>query len=304
MSTIAWPQKQREIQTAIFDSTRWNGFRFRDDDIVIATWGKTGTTWMQQIVGQLILDAPDGISAHLLSPWLDMRIRPLEETLAGLEAQNHRRFIKTHLPLDALVFSPSAKYIYVGRDARDIVWSAYNHQANFAEELIGAFNDLPGRVGPPLTYPPCGVREYYLSFLEDGEMPGFPLSPLWAHVQGWWNVRHLPNVLLVHFNKLKAEMASEIRRVAEFLDIEIDASKWSAILEHCSFDYMRNEMAKIDEFEQFLKGGGKTFIHKGTNGRWKDVLSAEEIARCDEVAARMLTPDCARWLKTGELPDD
>ena len=49
-------------------------------------------------------------------------------------------------------------------------------------------------------------------------------------------------------------------------------------------------------------GGGESFIHKGTNGRWKDVLSALEIDRCDEEAARHLTAECARWVKTGVLP--
>jgi aryl sulfotransferase len=42
--TLEWPRKTREIQNCICDSTRWNGFNFRDDDIVIATYAKTGTT--------------------------------------------------------------------------------------------------------------------------------------------------------------------------------------------------------------------------------------------------------------------
>jgi aryl sulfotransferase len=300
-NTTSWPEKNQEIQTAICDSTRWNGFAFRDDDIVVATWGKSGTTWMQQIVGQLVLGAPEGVGALDESPWLDMRIFPLEEVLTGLEAQNHRRFIKTHLPVDALVFSPQAKYIYVGRDARDVVWSAYNHQASFTQSALDAFNNMPGRVGEPLIHPPCDIREYYLYFLEHGEMPGFPLSPFWKHVQGWWDLRHLPNVLHVHFNDLKADMRREIQRVADFLDIEPEESQWPAILRHCSFDYMRQELAKHELLDQFFDGGGNAFIHKGTNGRWRDVLSAEDISRCDEAAARNLTPDCAHWLKTGEL---
>ena len=48
-------------------------------------------------------------------------------------------------------------------------------------------------------------------------------------------------------------------------------------------------------------GGGGSFINKGTNGRWKDVLSADEIAKADLIAAKNLTPDCAHWLRTGEL---
>jgi aryl sulfotransferase len=301
-SATAWPTKTREIQTAIFDSMRWNDFEYRDDDILIVTWGKSGTTWMQQLVSQLVLDAPEGVAALHSSPWLDMRIFPIDEVLAELEAQTHRRFIKTHLPVDALGVSPKAKYIYVGRDARDIVWSAYNHHAGFTQAALDAFNNTPGRVGPPLTLPSCDVRDYYLHFLEHGEMLEFPLSPLWSHVQGWWDAADLPNVLLVHFNNLKRDLGGEARRIAEFLDVGVDDSKWPAILEHCSFDYMQRESAKIEMLDQFFTGGGKTFVYKGTNGRWKDVLSPQEIAKCDEVAARHLAPECADWLRTGELP--
>ena len=299
-----WPKKSREIHTAIVDSTRWNGFRFRDDDIVIVTFGKAGTTWTQQIVGQLVLGAPEGVSAAEASPWLDMRIFPLEQTLGALEAQTHRRFIKTHLPLDALVFSPRAKYIYIGRDARDIVWSAYNHQASFTDQALGAFNEMPGRVGPKITHPPCDVRDYYLHFLEFDNLLGFEFGRLWEHTQGWWDARGLPNVLLVHFNDLKSNMGREIRRVARFLEIDIEAEQWPAILEHCSFDYMREASKRIEMLDMIFKGGGGTFIHKGTNGRWKDVLTPAEIAKADEVAAKNLTPDCAHWLKTGELPEE
>jgi len=298
-----WPKKTRESQNPVSDSTRWNGFRYRPDDIVIVTWAKSGTTWMQQIVGQLVCGAPDHLGPIGDSPWLDMRIFPLEQVLADLEAQTHRRFIKTHCPIDALVCSPQAKYIYVGRDARDVVWSAYNHHVGFTQDALDAFNHTPGRVGPPMVPPTVDVREYYLHFLaHDGSLPGF-VEEFWDHVQGWWNVRWSPNVLFVHFNNLKADLEGEARRIAAFLEIDIAAEQWPAIVEHCSFDYMRREFKKIELLEKFFKGGGETFIHKGTNGRWRDVLSVREIEQCDEQAAQHLTADCAHWLKTGELPD-
>jgi hypothetical protein len=125
----AWPRKTRELHTQFFDSSVWNEFRFRPDDVVIASYAKAGTTWTQQIVAQLIFGGREGIDVAALSPWLDMRFPPKEVKLALLEAQQHRRFIKTHLPVDALVFSPDAKYIYVARDGRDVVWSFYNHHA-------------------------------------------------------------------------------------------------------------------------------------------------------------------------------
>lgn len=53
-----WPRKTREMHNHHFDSTIWNDFGFRDDDIVIATYAKSGTTWMQQIVSQLCSRGP------------------------------------------------------------------------------------------------------------------------------------------------------------------------------------------------------------------------------------------------------
>ena len=110
-TTISWPQKQRELHNHHFDSTIWNDFKFRDDDIVIATYGKSGTTWVQQIVGQLLFNGAEDVSVAELSPWLDLRVPPKEVKLEAVEAQAHRRFLKTHLPIDALVFSPRAKYL-------------------------------------------------------------------------------------------------------------------------------------------------------------------------------------------------
>jgi aryl sulfotransferase len=111
---IDWPHKTRELHNHHFDSTIWNRFKFRDGDIVIATYAKSGTTWVQQIVSQLIFNGAEDLPVAEMSPWLNLRVPPKEVKLAAIEAQTHRRFIKTHLPVDALVSSPRAKYIYVG----------------------------------------------------------------------------------------------------------------------------------------------------------------------------------------------
>jgi aryl sulfotransferase len=300
-SAIAWPEKTRELRTAVLESTRWNAIRLRERDLVVDTWSKSGTTWVLQIVAQVAFGAPDGFDTRSAT-WPEFTLVPYEPMMAEVAAQRDGwRFFKTHLPVEALGIDRRVKYIYIGRDARDVVWSAYNHQAGFTQESLDAINGLPGRVGPPLTYPPGGVRDSYLYFLDHGALPGFPMAHYWSHVQGWWEVRDLPNVLLLHFNHLKADMGGQIRRIARFLGVEIDEAKWLAILEHCSFDYMREIAGASEQLKGVFKEGGFTFFHKGTNGRWKDVLSAEEAARCDTVAAANLTPDCARWLATGEL---
>src|SRR6201987_3120183 len=120
MTTMAAPQKTREFHNHHFDSTIWNDFAFRDDDIVVATYGKSGTTWTQQILGQLIFNGAAEIDVSHLSPWVDLRVVP-PEAIAGLEHLTHRRFVKTHLPVDALVFWPEAKSLYIGRDGRDAI---------------------------------------------------------------------------------------------------------------------------------------------------------------------------------------
>jgi aryl sulfotransferase len=107
--------KTRELHNHHFDSTIWNDLQFRDDDIVIATYAKAGTTWVQQIVAQLLFGGDPELAVAEMSPWLDLRVPPKAVKLPLVEEQTHRRFLKTHLPLDALRFSPEAKYVYIGR---------------------------------------------------------------------------------------------------------------------------------------------------------------------------------------------
>ena len=298
--SVAWPQKTRELQTVILDSTRWNGFPFRDDDIVIVTWGKAGTTWMQQIVAQFIFGGAEGIPAADLSPFVDLAcLPPLAELRAMLEAQQHRRFLKTHLPVDALAFSPQAKYIYIGRDGRDMLWSWHHHHSIFTEQAYEMMNNAPGRVGPPLAPPNPDVVQYFRDWLEND---GAPFQPFWSHVQGWWNIRHLPNVLLVHFNNLKADLEDEMRRLADFLGFEFAETVWPTLVEHCTFDYMKKNASALSKmWDLAFQGGGQSFIHKGTNGRWRDVLPQADIQNYERAARANLTDDCARWLATGEM---
>ena len=291
---ISWPEKTRELHNHHFDSTVWNDFVFRDDDIVIATYAKSGTTWVQQIVGQLIFEGAEDVELGDISPWVDLRVPPKGEKLKAIEAQHHRRFLKTHLPVDALVFSPQAKYIYIGRDGRDVVWSLYNHHVNAKDSWYESLNDTPGRVGPPIPRPLEDIRQYFNEWLEGD---GYPFWPFFESVASWWDIRDLPNVMLLHFAELKNDLPSAIRRIADFLDISIDEAVFPAIVEHCSFEYMKQNAEKAAPMGgRAWEGGAKTFINKGTNGRWRDVISPEENARYEKIARRELGDACAGWL--------
>ena len=288
------------IETRMFETSRWDHVKLRPDDIIIATWAKSGTTLTQQIVGQLLTGGEEGVAAAGASPWVDVRfMMPLPALAEMLDAQTHRRFLKTHLPFDAVPFSPSVKYVYIGRDARDVIWSAHNHATSFTDTAWAAVNASEGP-WPMWSAPTPDVREYYLHWLETDEAPGFHDLSFWENVQSWWDQRDRPNVMLLHYANVIADMAGEMRRLAAFLDVEIDEARLPLMIEHCSIDYMR-DAAKGAPIEAFFENGAASFFNKGTNGRWREVLSAEEIARCDVVAAERLTPDCAHWLRTGEL---
>ncbi|WP_428241288.1 sulfotransferase domain-containing protein [Gynuella sp.] len=300
MNQMISPVKTTEFQKSIIDSTIWNDFQYRDDDIVIGTYSKSGTTWMQQIVAQLIFSGEEKHDVAEISPWLDFAFVPKEITLAQLEAQSHRRFIKTHLAADALLFNDNAKYIYIGRDGRDVLWSLYNHVVNIDHDQQQQLAENSGKVeAPQMPRLDMSVVEFFHYWLDsDGE----PFWSFWHHIRSWWAVRNSPNVLMVHFANLKQDMAGEIRRIAEFIEQPIDESIWPDILRHCSFEHMKRHAEKyVPVGGAIWKGGAQTFMNKGNNGRWRDVLSASEIEKYEQFVTRELDSDCAHWLATGEL---
>ena len=296
---IVWPEKTREFHNHHFDSTIWNDFRFRDDDIIISTYAKSGTSWTQQIIAQMMFGGDPNLEVAAMSPWLDLRVPPKEVKLPEVEAQTHRRFLKTHLPVDALVYSPRAKYIYIARDGRDVVWSMYNHHANANQIWYDALNKTPNRVGPPIEQPPSDIRQYWREWMDQD---GHPFWPFWDNVRSWWALRDLPNAMLVHFSDLKRDMEGQMRRVANFLEIEIDESRWDEIVEYCSFDWMKKNATKsVPLGGAFWDAGAEVFIHKGVNGRWVDTLAREDVDEYETRAVRELGADCAHWLANGAM---
>jgi len=290
-------------QNYSLDSLRWNFVTLRDDDIVIATSGKTGTTWTQGIVANLIFLGRDLPAAPLaMSPWLDLRVIPLELVLTQLERQTHRRFIKTHLPLDGLRYDQRVKYLYVGRDTRDVFMSLWNHYRSFTEAALTEFNTTPGRVGPELPPCPNDIHEYWRTWMTRAwfawENVGYPFCSPLHHAQSWWDYRHLPNILFVHYADLLADFQAETQRIANFLEIEVPEAAWPEIIRNCTLSEMR-AAASNDRLRQVLKGGTETFFYKGTNNRWREVLNADELALYDAAAKRELTPECRRWMENG-----
>jgi aryl sulfotransferase len=291
-----FPTKCFEVQNALMDSTRWERVRIREDDIVIATYAKAGTTWLQQIVGQILSQGDPTHTVVRQSPWIELRVIPTA-TYEALDKQPGRRFMKSHLPAGAIPYSPTTKYIYVGRDGRDICWSLHNHYSNFTDEFIKEINAFPGWNGPPHSRGEADVHKFYVNWIENN---GAPSWPFWPHIRAWWNVRNVSNVKLLHFNDMKVDLESVIKNVAAFLDVELPSENRAAVLHQCSFEYMKSHAADMaPRGGANWKGGAETFINKGSNGRWKDVLSLEESSVYEATALKELGPECASWLKNG-----
>ena len=304
------PTRNRVYQCHHFDSTRWDYYTPRSDDIIIATSYKAGTTWTQGIVANLLF--PDGnfpAPPSTLSPWLDMRYVPLELFLGGLEAQQHRRYIKTHLPLDGMRYEPQLKYVYVSRDGRDVFMSLWNHYRNMTEESRFHMNNIPGRAGEEFPKAPDDIHDFWRTWVSDNlleqEVGGWPYWSHLSNVQSWWDFRHLPNIEFFHYSDMLADLEGEMRRLAAYLEIDVPENAWPRIVEAVSFDGMKaNADQYVPEGGAFWKGGAKTFINKGVNGRWRDVLSEVEVEQYEETCSRALTPDCKQWLEHGRTGFD
>ena len=118
-------------RSMLADSARWEWFVFREGDIVISAPIKCGTTWIQMICALLIFQQPSlSTTLDVISPWFDLLMRPFPELMRDLKNQRHRRFIKSHTPLDGLPFDERVTYICVARDPRDVALSFDSHMEN------------------------------------------------------------------------------------------------------------------------------------------------------------------------------
>jgi aryl sulfotransferase len=309
MLTDDLPQISHIYQNHHLDSTRWERFVPRDDDIVISTSYKSGTTWTQMIVAGLVFGAEEApYQVMELSPWVDSRYRDIDSVIERLDSQNHRRFIKTHLPLDGLPYYSQVKYIVTGRDARDVCMSLWNHYSNYTEAFHNRVNTVPGRVGPPLPLCPGDVRTFWRNWISRGwfdwESDGYPFWTNLGHTQSWWDYRQLPNILFVHFADLLNDLSGEIRRIADYLNIEISDESLAFVTNAVRFPAVKaNAQKVIPNAQDAFVGGADTFFNKGTNGRWKSALTLDDIGMYHEATARILSADCAQWLETGRRID-
>jgi aryl sulfotransferase len=284
------PERTQTYKDMLTDTDRWDAYIPRDDDVFVCTIGKNGTTWMQAICALLIFqEAELDFNPAERSPWFDVTFQPLDEVVAALEAQTERRVIKTHTPLDGIPYRDSCTYITVYRDPRDAFFSLRNHMDNMKMIAI----DVPA----------MEPDEAFRFFVDTPYTPGGPpmgLESAVAHYDSYWNYRHLPNIHFFHYSDLKRDLRGEMKKVAAALGIEVAPEMLSELADAASFENMKSHP------EKFIPGAKmdawhdpSRFLHKGTSGQWKDILTAESVDAFETKLAQLLPPDRAEWLKQG-----
>ena len=208
----------REYRTWIMDSRRWEAYRPRSGDVVVATYPKCGTTWTQRIVSLLIFQSPEPVALSKIAPWLDQRFRPIESVIADLEQQTHRRAIKTHLPFDGLPVFDEVKYIHVVRDGRDACLSFHNHGTGLTEATLAEL-DKAGLgdelISKPYPRTPQDPATYFHRWLSEsalrGNSDGYQSVSFFEMEGTYWRERNRNNLLFVHYSDLKSDLEGEMR---------------------------------------------------------------------------------------------
>jgi aryl sulfotransferase len=309
-TTVLVQSPKRAYRSWVADSRQWNAYRARMGDIVIATYPKSGTTWMQQIVSLLVFQSPEPRPISEIAPWFDRReldVTP-DAVMSRLDRQTHRRFIKAHTPFDGMPIYDEVKYIHVARDGRDVCLSYHNHCRAFSERALARLDQLglaDETLAKPYPRAPERPRDFFLRWMNEGlsgDADGMPFGSWFDFERTYWVERHRPNLLMVHYRDLKADLDGEMRRVARFLDISVPEQLWPVLLTAASFEEMKRHGNQLQTtVARNLIGGAETFFHKGENDRWKGVLTGSDIAAYEARVRERLEQASAAWLQAGRL---
>jgi len=298
----------RRYEGFVFDSSRWDGFELRPGDIIISTPPKCGTTWTQMICALLVLQESElPLPLDTLSPWIDMVNRARTEVFADLDAQTHRRFIKTHTPLDGIPNDPTVTYICVGRDPRDVALSMDRHIDNTdvdafleARERAAAIDGI--ELGPLQRPPPRpdGERDRFWHWVDDdtpSTRSGSSLRFTVEHLQTFRDAADDVDVVFLHYDDLRVDLDGQMRQLSARLGIDIDEDRWPRLVRAATFESMRSRA------DTTVPGGGPehwidpaAFFSRGTSGQWRDFLDDADRARYAVRVRALASDDLVGWL--------
>ncbi|MCP5152152.1 MAG: sulfotransferase domain-containing protein [Chromatiales bacterium] len=232
-----------------------HGFRPRARDAAIVTYPRSGTTWMQQIVSALLVEA--GLHPRDDRRRLAERIPWLEAMSPGSEIwMRSPRVFKTHATHG--LAPPIGRFVCVVREPKDVAVSTFHHTRAWRSF---AFQ---------------GTWARWLALFRAGEVEGGS----WAeHVREWVDAaaRDPGRVLVVRYEDMHQDPGAVIRRVAAFLGVEVDAAGVARVIDESRFDRMRADpRASHDHLGAFRTADATPFLRRGVRGDWKRHFSAAE----------------------------
>jgi hypothetical protein len=285
------PERSKIYLGPATDSNAWNGFELRSDDIVVSTPPKCGTTWVQSITMMLIFGKP-GMDKGIfqLAPWLDCAFRDTDETTAVLNAQTHRRCIKSHTPLDGITYDPDVTYIAVYRHPLDVHFSMRKHVDNMATDVMDHL--FPEGEGAAFGLFVDGVEN-------SRGIDDLTVASIVYHYQSFKKWAQLANVHLFHYADLTRDLAGQMARLAAIYGYDYDAGLMAELVEGATFKTMKTNAAGAEmPSGSVLKSYGD-FFSSATSNKWEGELNADQIAAYDARISALLPPADRRWLEWG-----
>lgn len=260
---------------------QWEEFEAEESDIWVASLPRSGTTWTQEIVHSLLhlhrMDEADNKTLSEAFPFFEMATPGNDNkgTLAAIEALPRPRTIKTHFAYDALpesVKDAESRIIYVCRNPKDVAVEYYQFIRSWS--FVEAQEEYK--------------FEDFLQSLMDSKLP---FTPFTDHLLGYWQQRHEPNVLILKYEDMMADIRDTIRVIAAFLDIaskdrpgrKLSEQDVELVAERSSFMRMKESKHAnigLHKPELFRAGAGsEVFMPKASVGDWRNYFDDGPICR-------------------------
>ncbi|KAK8515829.1 hypothetical protein V6N13_096846 [Hibiscus sabdariffa] len=265
-------------------------FKPRPTDILLATFPKTGTTWLKALIFATVNRTRYGFSDHPLLttgphdcfPFLDAYVYENDRSFDDLEKLPSPRLLSTHAPLTLLQTSmadeQSCRFVYICRDPKDVLVSKWL----FMNKLR------------PKQLPPISLEEAFELFCQGISHYG----PYWDHVLGYWkaSLENPEKILFLKYEDLQKEPFAVVKRLGEFTGHPFSVEEESRgvvqeIVKLCSFENLSNlevNKTSVQKFSRDIVVDNRHFFRKGQVGDGKNYLTAEMTQRLNAITSEKL----------------
>lgn len=241
-----------------------------EHDVFVCTYAKSGTYWMMQAVSQVAgKGSAEFDNIHDIVPWPETTMPgPVSVTEPTWEsAPTKKRAVKTHAEAQFVPYNEAAKYVVVLRDPKDVVVSSFY----FANSYMPGIDSI-------------GIEAWADAFMYDR----VPYGSWPEHTAGFWAWRSRPNVLIVSFEEMKADLRPVIDKLVALMGVSLTDAEMEKVLERCSFSYMKTNEERFKPPTVATMNSDITLLRSGKTGDSAEMLSAEKRAEIDSVMARRL----------------